>query len=646
MISGGGGGGGYFGGGLIYPSSGMGVGLNGTGFGTLGGSPGGVGFSSGAAPVKTRMLGQDQIPPRAYVADSMSCPFRKDKGDEASALLGGVTSALSDLKAKCPALETTLANLDQQANNLRNANLMLGQNSVDGTVPVTCGNYESVLRREFDFVSGNPSLRISKSSYTNCMGLSASDLSSCMENSYVESLAQNHFNCAQQEDKDSKVVARRNLQAFVDQMNTLIDQSASCDKNGAVKQSLLSASVDTLAMISSMAPVAGFSGELLTMSGPLMNNMVNRLFTGKGPSEGIEAINNEIESENISCLWYNLQNRTLNCQQSDAQKNVPKPVSAGTCVNVSSTVLPLPSAKMVSDLDKVLTAAVGKNDLSNLPELMNAEIPGSDGKGSTSYNKMLDEISQTLSKSTDPARKSMGVQVGALKKNIDEFTSSLGFKPTSDSAAAKISAALPKNWEDIAKAYQAEIGADGAVRRLQASEDIKTLTENGYKLALAAHEKSFKADDYQQSLGVASSYMVTNFQKLFNERLKLLNQRYVQNKDQESAVEKLGDLKPLFAMCSQAASMFYASPVSDPKVSRSLAQIRNPGANETYHQACDRFQCSKLPSPFKLFKESDFTETSLSQKYKAYQCQQVAQYDTGLSALEKNVKDHEEPCAK
>jgi hypothetical protein len=624
-----------------YPGLGGGVGgvFGGGGYtgGLIGGSgpsgPFGInpqsdfGASSGKSPGSS-------LNSKAYVADTVSCPFRRDKADNAASLLAGVNNALSDLSGKCSSLSTSLGNLQDSTRNLNSLNQGMNGGLQNGSVTVTCANYEHALRQEFDFISANPTIRASKSqNYGTCAFQQGSLLTECLESAYVEALSTFHFNCKDQFEEQAMNTVKQSLNGLVSQMNTLINQSSSCDKDPEVQKSIILASINTIAAVSAMAPAAGLSGTAIDLSGRVINNLVEKYFSSKGPANAIQVLLREDESENLACLWYSLQNRTLNCVAQEAEKNLPKEIKVTTCPGSKIPGLPLMTGKSLAELKQVLTESLDNRTSEAVASLLNTEFDSSNGKPPQSVEKALDDISKTLQASGNSERKALGLKVENLLSNLKTSAIPFGaFKSPTD----KTVPAETLNWNEITTAYLDEVGTDNGIRKLQASEEIKQAIDAGYKIAMESREHLLSGDDYQRSLNIASSYMVSNFQNVFLERLEKLNKTYELNKAFQTNSKNLGDLKPIYTLCSQAASMFYVGKVGNAEIERSFNNVRAP--SPIFTKACSKFNCTNEPKVMSPFPVSEFGETKRPQELSSYQCNQVSKYNQGLDLLKKNVE--------
>lgn len=641
---------------------GMGSGFGGMGSITPYGSygPGMEDFPSGQGPlnaspfigyVNPNHKNPRNFPTLAYIGNEFACPFRRNPADNASSLISGVVNALSDLKDKCPSLANSIQNVQAQAEFL-NQNLTGTNPMRSGMLEVNCQNYQTALRKEFDHISENPSMRAQRSQrYSSCSILETNKQQACIDKTYVENLSETHFNCAGQYNEAKNETLKKSVQSLATQMNTLLNQSSTCDKPEQIKKSLLSAGINTLSTIAAVAPGAGLASLILGTTGPLLNTLVNTLFSKASPQEGIEALNNEVEAENLSCLWYNLQNRTLNCSQNRIEKQTPRSVDLNICGQPAKSQALTLSPKLIENLknlDSIIkSSASDPRAAPNTLEILEKVIPSVDESSSLSLTHKIEKMKVVLAASNEKSDKEYAKILDEFLRAKNEFT--IKSKKTADpeklhKMQKELMGKIPSNWEQITSAYWKLNSKNDPLASLKASEELKLLVSKGYQIALENIQFQESADDYQQSLHIASNYMVTNFKNYFEKRLQELNQRYETNKDESTNKEKLGDLKPLFALCSQAAAIYQTSPVSNPRVERSFNNISSP--SNSYINACSRFNCTQPPSLIRPFQESDFDAGSKSQKFRAYQCKMVGSYDDNLLQLERNVLASSEPCGQ
>lgn len=598
---------------------------------------------------------QDRIPPStALIGDTQFCPFRKDQSDIASDAISGVINSLQSLASKCPAIKNSALNLERQAQHLNS--ISQGLNSNQGRVDLNCNNYPHVLEREYRLVIKNKNYISKIQRYSEC----TAESKECLEEKYFSSLGDFADSCRMANDLTKKDTVKQSLEQLVTQTEALLDQSSKCDKVEGYTSAMTSVGINSLTTLAALAPGAGIAGSIIGLSGRLLSSLSDKFFSEGSPNEGISDLKDEQEFADLACLYYTLQNRTLNCQK-QAPLNFSKPSNSKLCDLGHDSNL-----DDIAKLFQKVSNLQNEQPVKEMVSILNSEIQDPN-EGPQAKQTMMD----LLLKASGPKEKESGLprlnnfgpipldagprdpQLHSLLQRIRRHSENTKGLPPTD--ADKRHALFEKTLSDkdrillsrspdiISKYWEGQSGGTDYFATLKRKSGNSEAKIAGYQIALASAKNSelSEEDAYQRQLNIAVNYMTRNFRSQFEGQLENLDKTARNNFSKQDLNGKISDLMPILRICSLTGSMFYANPQRDMKNDWALMQMTGKPV-ASYDKICSQFQCSeasKSPiSPFQINKDDPFGTMRIAQ------CSAVDSQKKSQDQLVKNLREFGKPC--
>jgi hypothetical protein len=594
------------------------------------------------------------------VFNNTTCPFRRDSSsvDQLVKQARSALQNLADQNAKCPATKKIAEQMEKNLSAILEYNQRKNDSQANlDTNTLSCSNYESVMREEFEFVVNQNQLRNTSwvqsnvSRYSSCgnSGAGGDPFEVCASKIYAAGLKSQMMKCngvrQMVEDKGRATFQQNVLKDLATDAKILLENSKQCQGDPQtskfVLQSVLGA-VSSLGYLSS-GPLMGAATAL---TGDLLSSFIQRFFQDKSPSALVDYIDAEYQSEELNCLYYELQNRSLNCGQLIRRFN---PVACNRDTQFFYMISSIGQIEAVVEREKDQDALLKELDKLNsifrtgwFNEVHDPQQPNEPALPARDLMKKIagpdfpaDELwqaSQEISGAYNDPGASPETRKQALLKLLKPIRESLDRRAKGGEA---FSETLKRKGRDY------WIAAD---KGTEYEKNINAMFAQKFDWDVPAfspiNEKTVRelvdASGAQNKLDIAHSAFLAGYQKKFERRLEEIAERFEQNRKFQSDEDSALDLIPLVQMCSLNASMFYFESTDMTKKVRNNLSSRPSSA---YRSACSLISC-QIP-PFDL---NRFPEERRPREFRNYQCSMPFKYPEALDKILKNMKKLHRPC--
>lgn len=614
-----------------------------------------------------------QNPNTVYAGALDNCPFSPPKSSEVTGLMNDLNLSLVALKNQCPNLNDTISAIEKGINETTNQfNILLSQKSpidpqsANGKLPnpdisqvtLSCSNYKLLLAREYDILqdrldqTGTENI---PSRYLNCFS-SGSDLSykkKCISKSYNQSLSQIQRNCYTTYSSKVDDSLKRSLHSVSEGFTNLMNSNPSC--GGNYSSLVAEVGIKFTEALTVLPGALGWAGAGINFFANTISSFIKKSSYENSPVAALEIIAASKKSKLLMCLWFQFQNKKLRCHEFYKNPKNSEYPENNFCSHYFSGPL---SNEQHTNIKSLQNQLQGFSEKPYNPEkidefnfLLNSQISDPMDKDKTiSLASHLEEVAQELKKSTNPKTKISDISIGLSLEKLLKLHKSLSEK--------KYTPENPNYVDDLKKlndsinnsinSFSIEKAID-AYWRSKGKEDPYLYIKN-----LSTSEpnndpnSSLIYNGHEAELMLGSNAMIKHFQETFDNDIALLGESYhasVAESDKNRVYTSAIDLAKV---CFLNAGIYYAKVPESQKdlVTKDALNRINEAPTKKYEEACKVFSClnSSNDNQFgSLFKpKSSGTETS--KEFRAYQCQNLKNYDIILNKIKSQISAKGKLC--
>ncbi|MBC7743412.1 MAG: hypothetical protein H7061_14540, partial [Bdellovibrionaceae bacterium] len=353
-------------------------------------------------------------PYKVYAGVVESCPFKAKEDKSLNELLDSVKSSMRQLANDCPQLNEKVKQAESRLQISLEPSMRMSDNgmgpafltsarspnpSLEG-LQINCANFKTLLTREHEIAVSRVGVLGLPSRYSECKG---DDVQTCIDKRFMLSMKEANDTCKSTgATRVQEELGARLLEA-AETFSSLIRESNQCPVKDRTPQLLLntgSAFLDTIATVSGGFGLTGvISGFLAKTMGAILDSQVMK----NSPKVGVRQLEDEVKFDNLACVWFQLQNRNLHCQEYQNEKLARSQVERPLCNdyldrNLGDDIYNL--KMLVKNFNQAgVNAGTDINQgFDNMTQLLNKKISHpTEGKGkATTIQEHLEEISQTL----------------------------------------------------------------------------------------------------------------------------------------------------------------------------------------------------------------------------------------------------------
>jgi hypothetical protein len=630
----------------------------------------------------TSLDSKGQTPPAATAnaGAPVACPFANQNPSDSLAQVRASLNALSRSGDVCSSMiSQNAANLDSILNSILEERFPVHQINIDGSTPLTCENFEVVLTRErqlardsknnqyyvigADFLPRyrpcemfkRPESEIDESTLApEYQGITQGQrFDVCVDRIFQENYYRKIEECEVRSELESE--NRRN-QAYRDQVTqltrvtqNLITSSANCN-NADILRNITQAVIPLVTTIGTFSVANPLVGVGISFGGGIASALVDRFFNTNGPNEYLQLLENEEQTVNLNCLYYQVQNDTLACGRSN-------PIDAEAPETIPSCNVNDPEVFLeeILSLSQQLRRILGSNDplvqadiADHIRNLLSQNLTLPDGEQVRALD-YLERASQSLS--SDPSQTGellAGRRLGRVIAAHREWENAINTTPIDESAilasnAQLISSVRGENGEqpldliDTMRRFwtrEQQGSSSTMIGRLRAMEDPNRF--------FSASPQASADLTTTRTTRISHDALIHLYQQRFQTKLAEDHESYLANRKAPGDSlhhTNLDYLIPIFQSCSLNAGMFYYQRRDG--THHSVNRVaRNPG--EVYSNVCEMFDCPHNPL-LPQFQPRGGAE-SLPSQFRSYQCAINAQYNQLLNRLVTNYRQQGEIC--
>lgn len=606
-------------------------------------------------PVKFVFSASARADQTAYAGVVETCPFKSAADQSVTDLVDSVKSSLNQLAKDCPQLSERVrqaeqklisVNVNQKERNSDNSgyysNMQSPNPSLDG-LTLNCRNYKTLLTREQEIAISRIGVTSLPSRYYSCAN--RDDPAQCINKIFMQSMSESSANCkATLNDKLDEEMTKK-IFAAADSFSDLVRESNSCPVTQRTPQLLLNTSSGFLDVLAGVSMNFGLAGALSGFLAKTVGSLLDSQALSDSPKLAIYQLENESNFENIACIWYQLQNRNLRCQEYQVEAvNAQTNRRAVTCPEYlnntfagGNNLLSLKSLMQNLNSIEKNSEENSAESLDEIVDLMKKKIPHpieGPGKAITVENHMA-EISEVLAASNLQKDRSQAEKLNRVMHLTKKLVAT---HQDQTLVSSKKSAELDK----IRKEFQTDIkkfNFNEAVDRYwvlkgQTAPSVLLSIESSLAGNKAILNMSQGIDTNIPKIQLTSNFMVKNFNIMFEKRLELVRRRYdAALKDGDTQAVKSHALQ-LMNLCSMASGMFLSSVDGDDiQVYNALRRINLDKGK--YNKACSAISC--LDKPKKVLFSSDKKGKELADDFRKHQCQTLLDYDIIVEDLNRRL---------
>jgi hypothetical protein len=610
----------------------------------------------------------------------IACPFANQNPSDSLAQVRASLNALSRSGEVCSSMiSQNAANLDSILNSILEERFPVHRINIDGSTPLTCENFQVVLSRERQLVQDSrdnqyfvigadflpryrpcelfkrPANEIDESTLApEYQGITQNQrFDICVDRIYQENYYRKIEECEIRSELESE--NRRN-QAYRDQVTqltrvtqNLITSSANCN-NADILRNITQAVIPLVTTIGTFSVANPLVGVGISLGGGIASALVDRFFNTNGPNEYLMMLENEEQTTNLNCLYYQVQGDALACGRSNPIETPEAPAPIPCQVENSDMFL-----EEIHSLSQQLRRILGSNDplaqadiADHIRSLLdqNLNLPGGQRIRALDY---LRQASETLV--SDPSRTGELIAGRRLEKVINahqEWESAVSASPIDEAAILASNAKLinsvrgengeqPLDLVDSMRRFwtreqQSESGT--MIGRLRAMEDPDRF--------FSARPQASSDLTTTRTTRISHDALIHLYQQRFEGKLEEQHEAYLANRKPSGDSlfhTNLDYLIPMFQTCSLNAGMFYYQRRDGTHHSVNRVS-RTP--SDAYRNVCSMFDCPHNPILPK-FNPNQGSE-SLPSQFRSYQCAVNAQYNQLLNRMVTNYRQTGEIC--
>ncbi len=593
---------------------------------------------------------------KAYTGVVENCPFKARDDQSVSDMLQSVKGSLRQLASDCPQLSEKVK---QAENRLQLSVEQMNRNSDNGNasnfsttstspnpslegIQINCNNYKNLLNREHEIAVSRIGVLELPTRYISCS--SESNQSECINKKFMLSVTEAHQTCQKTATSRIQEDTIKKLVEATDSFATLIREVDQCPTKQRTPQLLLNTSasfLDTIASVSAGFGVTGIiSGFLAKTIGAVLDSQAIK----NSPAMDVRQIENESKFEDLACIWYQVQNRNLRCQEYQREKitqpNLKQPMCADY-LNQKSIVPGTTDLKSLIDSIKFLKKDLDDEDINstvdNISTLFNKKIADPiEGAGkSVTVEEHLLEISETLKKSSSLTDKESGRKINLIIESIKNITKIEADSTINESERAKKIEMFKVNFKNNLSKLKFDEAIDQYwfLKGAKVSPSALLIVDSNLAAYKAIQNLGTEYDSNIPKIHLATNLMVKHFRDEFVNRLNLTSSRYLAAVKEGDKTTTLAHAVQLTNLCGLAAGMYYANDSGDEvKVGNTLRKVKSQPPSD-YERSCKDISCLQTPKPI-IFK-SEKKGTELAESFRHHECQMQLDYDV----IMKNVKD-------
>lgn len=651
--------------------TGMGMGLMVSGPG--GGSPVQFGQQQAVRPIDTQP---------AFVGANASCPFKTQSNDNTQQLIQQVRTTISNLAQECgdkmgPAVtdvQSRLSAVEQMAQMGRG----IGQVTEIGQMQVTCGNYQQVLKSEFQIVSkyaSEPNSLGASARYSTCTPSpyksSSGSIEDCLRQTYMSQFSKISDSCRASGTIQQTEQLNKTLQSLTNQMVDLMNQAPQCKSKEKGMALAMKAGVQAINTVSMFSMGLGLPGLGLSLAGKLLDTIVSNFEGTDSNQKFVALLAEEDKHEDFSCLWHSLQNKMFRCGE-DTQSSI-SPI----CASAQSLPVSAQQLSSLKDLRNVISKAKqaqGEEEtdrsIQQLKSMLSRpiELPETGNSNPKTMKDLLVDMKNTLQNSSSKTDLKSATAIQEILRSIDSLDAIAANKALAtedklrqiDANYSKIQDAL--NGSSL-KLPWGEISLDGKKDQppskgpLDFDQTLQSYIQKKYPEQAVALQyevgastgaqfeelKSNLPDPNYARMMMATNIMAKRFQGQADERLDELNKRFEESlKNPNNRLATLSHADMLIKACALNSSLYYANQVDNVSTQDSLGKMNSePTAN--YKKICQKFMCSNGTGIPKISLGASGDKDNWL-KFKKYQCSNIDRFPAYSKQLLDNLDKKGTPC--
>lgn len=617
----------------------------------------------------------NQYDPNAVYAGALdNCPFNPPKSSDVNSLMSALTSSLVALKNQCPNLNDTISAIEKGINESTNQfNVLLTQKSpidpqsANGKLPnpdisqatLSCSNYRLLLAREYDILQDRLNQTGTEnipSRYLNCFssGSDSSDKKKCISKSYNQSLSQIQRNCFATYSSKVDDSLKRSLHSVSEGFTNLMNSNPSC--GGNYPSLVAEVGIKFTEALTVLPGALGWAGAGINFFANTISSFIKKSNYENSPVAALEMIAASKKSKLLMCLWFQFQNKKLRCHEFFKNPKTMDFSETPFCSSYFSGPLAEDQHTNIKNLQDQLERISKKP---NTPEkidefnfLLKSTISDPLKEGTNiSLTTHLEEIANVLKSSNNSRTQKADMALGVGLANLLKLQKSLN--------EPKFAANNPNYVEDLKKlndsinnsinAFSMEKAVD-AYWRIKGKEDPYFYIKNLATLEQVNenHNGSLTYNGHESDIMLGSNAMIKYFQEAFDNDIALLGESYHASVAESDKNRVYATAVELAKVCFLNAGIYYAKVPESQRdlVTKDALNRINEAPTKKYEEACKVFSClnSSNDNQFgSLFKpKSSGSETS--KEFRAYQCQNLKNYDIILSKIKSQISAKGKLC--
>lgn len=609
-------------------------------------------------------------PSTVYAGALDNCPFSPPKSSEVTGLMNALNSSLVALKNQCPNLNDTISAIEKGINETTNQfNILLSQKSpieaqsVNGQLPnpdisqvtLNCSNYKLLLAREFDIVQdrlGQEGTENIPSRYVSCFR-STGDKKKCISNSFNQSISQTSKNCNTTYVMSVDEKLKKSLNSISEGFTSVMNQNQSCGGNSTAL--VAEVGIKFTEALTILPGALGWAGAGINFFANTISSFIKKSNYENSPVAALEIIAASKKSKLLMCLWFQFQNKKLRCHEFYKNPKNSENTANDFCSHYFSGPL---SNEQHTNIKSLQNQLQGFSEKPYTPEkidefnfLLNSQISDPMEEGKTiPLASHLEDVAQKLKQSTNPKTKMSDVAFGFKLEKLLKIHKSLSDKkytPENPNYVDDLSK-LNESLNSSINSFSIEKAID-AYWRSMGKEDPYLYIKN-----LSTSEPnndpngSLIYNGHEAELMLGSNAMIKHFQETFDNDIALLGESYHAAVAESDKNRVYSGAIELAKVCFLNAGIYFAKVPESQKdlVTKDALNRINESPTKKYEEACKVFSClnSSNDNQFgSLFKpKSSGTETS--KEFRAYQCQNLKNYDIILNKIKSQISAKGKLC--
>lgn len=439
------------------------------------------------------------------------------------------------------------------------------------------------------------------------------------------------------------------LMVAADSYAALIRDVHMCPASARTPQLIMNTSSSILDTIATVSAGFGLTGLISGFLSKIIGAVIDSNAMKGSPKMGARQLEDEIKFENLACVWYQVQNRNLNCQEHQEEKSKSDSIKRPFCskyldaLGLSDNLVNLKN--LIAKFNQIGKSEDENDSLDQMNSLLNKNIahPSEGIEKSITVKAHMTDVSAELLKSKNLKDKDSGGKLKSLLDAMDELsTLTAQTANISEEELGKIKAKFKKsltkfNVDDAIDRYW-------KLKKADFTPSAMFLLDPSMSAYNALKSLGVTYDGNISKINLATNLMVKHFRDPFIARLKLTNERYQDSIRQGDPKATLSHAVQLTNLCTLVAGMYYAENKSDDGVlkANSLREIPDSVPRD-YENLCKPISCIVVNKKPILFSSHE-SEIKRADDFKTHTCQMQLDYDIVIKAVSENLKEGKAVC--